>query len=162
MDKQKPKKQDNNGELENCKRQAEEYLGGWKRAQADFINYKRTESQRMEEFAKFANEGLIAGLISIMDEADIAWEHMPEDVRKDNPDWVDGVSEVGKKFLEFLEKQGLSKIKTVGEDFNPLMHESVGDVQTESGDSGKVVEEVRSGYTMYGKVVRPARVRISR
>ncbi|MEX1063839.1 MAG: nucleotide exchange factor GrpE [Candidatus Paceibacterota bacterium] len=160
MEKQKPQKQ--NKELEDCKKQTEEYLNGWKRAQADFINYKNSEGQRMEEFAKFANEGLMAGLIELADEADLAWQHMPEDVKKDNQDWVSGASEVRKKFYEFLEKQGLEKIKTVGEDFNPLMHESVGEVPAENTDSGKVVEEVRSGYTLHGKVVRPARVKISK
>ena len=160
MDKQKIQKQENE-ELEKFKKQAEEYLNGWKRAQADFINYKKTEKDRMEEFIKLANADLIMGLIVLADEADIAWEHMPEEVKKNNTDWLNGANEVRKKFLEFLEKQGVEKIKSVGEDFNPLMHESVGEMSAKNTDSGKVVEEVRSGYTLHGKVIRPARVKIS-
>lgn len=152
-------------ELEKSRKQAEEYLVGWKRAQADFINYKKDEIKRIDQFAKFANEGLIIELISLADDTTAAMEHMPEAIKKDHPDWLKGLEGIGKKFLDFLEKHGVSKIKTVGEDFDPVMHDAVAVVPADglpvqAGSSEKVVEEVRSGYLMYGKVIRPARVKI--
>lgn len=143
-----------------CCKQAEEYLNGWKRERADFENYKKDETKRLEEFAKFANEGLILELISLADEADIALKLMPEDVKTNHPDWVKGVEEIRRKFNEFLEANGVSRIKTVGEEFNPSLHEAVETISTD-GRSGMIVEEVKAGYTLHGKVIRPARVKIS-
>jgi molecular chaperone GrpE len=148
-------------ELEKYRKQAEEYLAGWRRAQADFINYKKDEIKRIDEFAKFANEGLLMELISLADDAQAAIEHMPEAIRSDHADWFKGMMGIEKKFTDLLEKYGVSKIKTAGEDFNPVMHDAVAVVPA-NGSSGKVVEEVRSGYVMHGKVIRPARVKISK
>jgi molecular chaperone GrpE len=147
-------------ELARCQKQAEEYLNGWKRERADFENYKKEEAKRLEEFAKFANKSLLLELISLADEAEIALRLMPEDVRTNHPNWVKGVEEIRKKFNEFLETKGVSRIKTVGEEFNPSLHEAVETVPAD-GKSGMVVEEVRAGYTLHGKVIRPARVKIS-
>jgi molecular chaperone GrpE len=147
-------------ESKACCKQAEEYLNGWKRERADFENYKKEEAKRLEEFAKFANEGLLLELIPLADEAEIALKLMPEDIKTNHPNWVKGVEEIRKKFNEFLEIKGVSRIKTVGEEFNPSMHEAVGTVPTD-GKSGIIVEEIRAGYTLHGKVIRPARVKIS-
>jgi len=143
-----------------CCKQAEEYLNGWKRERANFENYKKEEAKRLEEFAKFANEGLLLELIPLADEAEIALKLMPEDIKTNHPNWVKGVEEIRKKFNEFLETNGVFRIKTVEEEFNPSLHEAVETVPTD-GKSGIVVEEVRAGYTLHGKVIRPARVKIS-
>jgi len=147
-------------ELTKCRREAEEYLNGWRRERASFENYKKEEAKRLEEFEKFANESLLLELIPLADEAEIALKLMPQDVKTNYPNWVKGVEEIRKKFNEFLEANGVFRIKTVGEEFNPSLHEAVETVPAD-GKSGIVVEEVRAGYTLHGKVIRPARVKIS-
>lgn len=147
--------------LADCRKQAEEYLNGWKRTKADFLNYQKDEAKRLEEFAKFANEDLILQLIPLADEADIALAHIPKEVRENHPDWVSGAMEIRKKFNGFLEGNGISKIKTVGEVFSPSLHEAVETVESDR-KPGEIMEEVRAGYTLYGKVIRPARVKISK
>jgi molecular chaperone GrpE len=141
-------KQEKN-ELDECKKQAEEYLNGWKRAQADFINYKKDEARRIQDLIKFGNEGLILKFLDIIDDLERALNHAPEGIP---PDWLSGTEQVNKNAQALLKKYGVEKIKTVGEQFNPEFHEAV------SGEGDNIGEEIRAGYTMNGKVIRPARV----
>lgn len=133
--------------LEEAEKRAEEYLNNWKRERADFLNYKKDEAKIMEEFAKFANEALVLEVIEAMDDLEISVRNSKEN--------TDGFSQVLKKFQDLLKKHGVEQVKTDGA-FDPSLHEAVEGSETE----GQKLEEIRAGYTMYGKVIRPARVRI--
>ncbi len=139
-------------ELEVCKKQAEEYLNNWKRERADFINYKKDEAKRLEEFVKFANEEIILEAIELVDDLEEAVKH----------DKDGGLKQIMVKFTNWLKKYGVEKIPVVGEKFNPELHEAVGVKAGRipaSGEWGEGMIEVRSGYLMRGKVIRPARVK---
>ncbi len=129
--------------LEKAKAQAQEYLDNWKRERADFLNYKKDEMKRLSEFAKFADEGVLLEVIELMDDLEVAVKEIT------NP----GLEQIVKKFREFLKKHGVQRIDTEGP-FDPLLHEAV------EGTEGDKIEEVRAGYTMHGKVIRPERVKI--
>lgn len=144
-DKDKKQTPDNLEEVEKYKKQAEEYLNNWKRERADFINYKKEEARRVEEVIKFANEGVILEILELVDDLEIAAKEIKNH----------GLGQILRKFEELLKKYGIERIKTEGEKFNPLLHEAV---ETEEG--GEKIIEVRAGYTMQGKVIRPARVKI--
>ncbi len=132
-------------ELEVCRKQGEEYLNNWKRERADFINYKKDEAKRMEAFVGFANENLILEFLDIIDNLDLAEKHEVS---------VDSIKQIIKKTEGVLKKYDVERIKTDGQ-FNPELHEAI---STENG--GEKIEEVRAGYTMRGKVIRPVRVKI--
>ncbi|OGM99453.1 MAG: nucleotide exchange factor GrpE [Candidatus Yanofskybacteria bacterium RIFCSPHIGHO2_01_FULL_39_8b] len=147
--------------LEECKKQAEEYLSNWRRERADFINYKKDESRRMEEFLKFSTEGIIMELIDVIDGIGVARNNLPDRQgglpdSKELKEWTDGFDSSLDKIDKFLEKFGVEKIKIKGEKFNPLLHEAV-EVQDKDGEN---IVEIRPGYMMHGKVIRPARVKI--
>lgn len=136
---------------------AQEYLDGWKRAQADLINFKKEEAKRIAEVLKFGNESLVLEILDVLDNLETALAHSPPEVRESQKQWLAGVEQVAKNGQELLKKYGVERIKTVGEQFNPLYHEAV---QADAeGDS--VVEEYRAGYTMHDKVIRPARVKVA-
>lgn len=139
---------------------AEEYLNNWKRERADFLNYKKEEAKRVEEFIKFANESLILELLDIIEESMVARAQMPKEIQEKYPEWIDGVDKIREKGFEFLKRQGVERIKTVGEKFDPLFHESVGEVASDGGESGKVIEEVKPGFMLHGRIIKSARVRI--
>ena len=120
-----------------------EYLNNWKRERADFLNYKKEEAKRLEEFVKFANEAVILEVIEVIDDL----ERAAKEVKNE------GLDQVLKKFQELLKKYGVERIK-VENAFDPLLHEAV------EGAEGDKLEEVRAGYTMHGQVIRPARVKI--
>ena len=143
---------------EDWQKKAEEYLNGWKRAQADFINFKKDETKRLTEFLKFANEGLILEIIEVLDDLDSAAKELntstSSTVLTTSP-LSTGLNQVIKKFQELLKKYGVERIKVKEEKFDPLVHEAI---STES--DGTKLEEVRAGYMMQDKVIRPARVKI--
>lgn len=143
-----------NSEIEEIKKQADEYLNNWKRERADFINYKKDESRRIEEFLKFSTEGILAELVDVIDGIGVARNNLP--VSKELKEWTDGFDSALDKMQKFLNKFGVEKIKVKGEKFDPLLHEAV-EVKDKDGQN---IEEVRPGYTMHGKVIRPARVKI--
>jgi len=141
---------------EDWEAKAEEYLAGWKRAQADFINYKNDESRRVQDVVKFANEGLLIEIIDILDNLDRVLAEVPEPVKKRGVDWLEGLEATRKQFGNLLARYGVERIRVDGAEFDPLLHEAIG------GSEGEKIEEVRAGYIMHGKVIRPARVIIKK
>jgi molecular chaperone GrpE len=141
--------------LVECHKQAEEYLNNWKRERADFINYKNDEAKRAEEFVKFVNKDLILDMLDFYDDFLMAYGKLaPLKISEELNKWADGLLRIGEKFRDILKKYDVVKIKT-DIPFNPELHEAI---STEEG--GEKVEEARAGYTMYGKVIRSARVKI--
>ena len=160
--------------LEELKTKCEEYLNGWKRERADFLNYKKEEMERIGQFAKYANEELILKIIPILDNICLAESHVPEELIEKDParlsgddrgaSWVQGFLQIKKQLSDFLSKEGIEAVKTIGEPFDPNTMEVVEEIvgcQTPH-NSGTVVEEVQRGYTLRGKLIRPAKVKISK
>src|SRR3989344_4895552 len=115
----------------------------------------KEEGKRFEEFAKFANADLIADIVQALDSFDLALGHeMPKDVER-------GIILIRSQLEDMLRKRGLEVIHAKGERFDPALHESVGEVETEEPE-GMVVEELQKGYRLGGKVIRPARVKIAK
>ena len=149
-----------NNELKESKKQAEEYLNNWKRERADFVNYKKDEARRMEDFLKFSTEGIITELIDVMDGIEVSRNNLPAQAGlpdgKDLKEWTEGFDSALDKIDKFFKKFGVEKIKTKNEKFDPELHEAV-EIQDKDGEK---IEEIRPGYKMHGKVIRPARVKI--
>ena len=149
-------------DLEDAKAKCEEYLNGWKRERADFLNYKKDEMERMGQLAKYANEELILKIIPILDNICLAESHVPEELKENS--WINGFSQIKIQLVEFLKKEGIEPIKTLGEKFDPNLMEAIEEVSgsPRPAKSGAVVEEVQRGYTMHGKIIRPAKVRVTK
>lgn len=145
-----PKPDELEMELAKAKSQAQEYLDNWKRERADFLNYKKDEAKRLEEFVKFANEAVVLEVIEVLDDLEKAAKEINSD----------GLNQVLKKFQDLLKKYNVERISIEGA-FDPLLHEAItAEPQNNAEDAETRMEEVRAGYTMYGRVVRPARVKI--
>ena len=145
-------------EFKKCHEKENEYLEGWKRAKADFLNYKKDEGKRNEELAKYIKEEIIFGILPILDNFKEAKNHIPKNLKDD--EYVKGIFQIEKQFQNYLKEQGLEEIKSIGENFNPELHEAVDNVEKEKGESGKIVEEIRKGYRLKGRVLRPAKVKV--
>jgi molecular chaperone GrpE len=138
--------------LEDTQILAEEYLNNWKRERADFINYKKDEAKRSEEFVKFANEGIILEILDIIDDLEITARHEANGRNNLEP--------ILKKLADWLKKYGVVKISISG-GFDPNLHEAIKtDLSADGEEDENKLEEFRAGYTMHGKVIRPARVKI--
>lgn len=137
------------------KAKAEEYLAGWQRAQADFINYKRRCELEKDDLIKYGNAGLISNILPVLDDFELAFSHIPKGEAK--TDWVKGMKALERKFITFLENQGVTEIKALGEPFDPNLHEAM--MQTE-GDEGIIVQEFQKGYKLTDRVIRHSKVAV--
>lgn len=157
-------------ELGEAIRQAEENLHGWKRAQADFENFKKRKDAENRELVDFAKEVTVAKMLPTLDTLDQALRHIPkkpenpgtagEEFFKQFDNWLVGMQGILAQLGKVFEEMGISKIEAVGKKFDPHYHEAVREVEGE--DDQMVVEELQSGFTLNGKVIRPSQVAISK
>jgi molecular chaperone GrpE len=137
--------------LKVCVKEKQDYLDGWQRAKADFINYKKEEETRLKDVSRFAKENVILEILPVIDSFAMA-----EASSSSN----DGLSNIFKQFLSILKRNGLEEMDPKGQDFNPSFHEAIEMVSSEKENEGKVVEVVQKGYLLNGKIIRPARVKV--
>ena len=146
--------------LKKCQKLKEEYLAGWQRTRADFLNYKKQEMERLKEIMEYSSQDLILKILPILDNLEKAKTQIPSDF-KDN-EWVKGISQVRIQLQDFLKKEGIEEIETIGKKFDPNFHEALEKIQLENEEPGKVIKEIQKGYTLNGKVIRPAKVKITK
>ena len=141
---------------EELQKERDAYLDGWRRSKADFENYKKDELKRLEDMAKFGSEDLIRELLSILDSF-AALEKVVGN-EKEN----DGVIKIKDQMGSILKKRGLEKIEaSPGTKFDPAFHEAVQEKESD-GPDGEIVEEVETGWSLHGKVIRATKVIISK
>lgn len=146
-------------ELENTKREKEEYLDGWKRAKAELINFKNEEMDRLKEVSRFAGEDIVRDLIVVLDGFDLAITALSKDLDSATGK---GVYMIRSQFEDALKKRGLERIiSPVGHPFDPSLHEAVASMESDLA-ADTVIDEVERGYILNGRVIRPARVVVSK
>jgi molecular chaperone GrpE len=156
------KKENSNNELEECLCKKEEYLDGWKRERAGFLNYKKDELERLGGLIKYANEALILKFLPILDNFHIAEKEIQGELRKDK--CVDGLLNIKIQIQDLLKGLGVEEIKCIGEKFDPNFMEAIDEVEVKDKniEPGKVMEEIKKGYTLQGKIIRPAKVKVAK
>ncbi len=143
--------------LEKCEKEKAEYLAGWQRAKADFINYKKEEMQRLEDIARYGSVELIRDLIAIIDNFDLGLRAMEKSGSVDK-----GIYMIRTQIEDILRKRGVERIEVkVGDKFDPSSAEAVAAAESDKPE-GTVLEEIEPGYRIYDKILRPARVKVSK
>lgn len=146
--------------MEECEKQRDEYLAGWQRSKADFLNYKKEEIARLSDLMNFAKAQWILGVLPIIDNWERAILHMPEDLKES--EWVKGIKQIEIQLKDFLKSEGVEEVKAIGEKFNPELHEAMEEVEDSEQDSGIIAEVLEKGYTINGRLLRPAKVKVSK
>ncbi|UJF35049.1 nucleotide exchange factor GrpE [Paenibacillus hexagrammi] len=147
------------GELEQLRAQSEENYQRFLRVQADFDNFRRRARAEKEDFAKYASLKLIEQLLPIVDNFDRALSSSKE--TKDFDSLAKGIDMTFRQLDQVLTQEGLKPIESVGQPFNPEIHQAVMQVETDEYEEGIVVEELQKGYMLKEKVIRPAMVKVS-
>jgi len=152
------KKQKGDDKEQDLKVKCREYLSGWKRAQADYQNLQKEFGKKKKEYVQFANANLIMALLPIMDNFKSAFNQIPEQ-EKDSA-WVTGFSYIKKQLEDFLRQNGVENIPTVGQRFDPELHEAVENDQgfDQEKQEGLIIKEMRPGYKLNGRVIQAAKV----
>ncbi len=159
MDEQNGKKEEANKELEECAKLRDEYLAGWQRCKADFLNYQKDEATRAAWLKKQIDRDWLLKILAFYDDLELAQNHLPENLQDD--EWVKANFVIYDKFLEELKRNGLEEIKALGEKFNPEFHEAIGEIEGE-GESGTIAEAAQKGYLLNGELLRPSKVKITK
>lgn len=144
--------------LEEIEKQKKEYLAGWQRERADFLNYKKNEMERISELLKYANSGFVLKLLPVLDNFDIAQKKISKKA-KSNKD-IKGLLQIKNQLKDFLKTSGIEQIEVLGKKFDPVYHEIIELVEKKEKKSGEIIEEVQKGYMIHGKVLRPAKVKV--
>ena len=147
-------------EAERLKQEAAQAKDRYLRMLADVENTRKRLAREKEEFARFAAETVVRALLPVMDSLDQAL--VAVDRKSDADAVVKGVHLIHRQLHGVLEKEGVRRIPTVGEPFDPHRHEAVAQVETADAADDTVVEEVQVGYTMHGTVIRPAMVKVAK
>lgn len=145
--------------LDEEKQRSEEYLIRLKYLQADFENLKKRCDRQIEESKKYGNERLIVELLDVVDELELAVES-GQSCEPAEP-VLQGVKMTLGKLEKLLKNQGVSLIECMGKPFDPSKHNAVAKVERKDTEECTIIEEVRKGYTMREKVIRPSIVKIS-
>ncbi len=144
-------------ELADCIKKRDEYLDGWKRARAEFSNYKKQEAERFEAIIRTANKRLIEDLVRVLDSFDMGLQALEKEGKAEK-----GMYLIRAQLEDVLKSYGLERmIVTVGQKFDPNLHDAVAIVESDQ-EEGTIVEEVERGYLLHGKLLRSARVKVAK
>jgi len=146
-------------EIEELRKSAEDTQNSYMRVLADFDNYRKRQREEVSRLSDLAREQLLLRLLPIVDNFDRSVEAAEAEHSYDS--LVEGVSLTLRQMREMLEKEGLEPIKAVGQEFDPEFHEALMRVETDEYPENTVLDELEKGYTLNGKVIRPARVRVA-
>jgi molecular chaperone GrpE len=146
--------------LSQTESERDEYLDTLRRVQAEFENYRKRVIKEQTALVDRATSGLVEQLLPVLDSFELALKNLDSAGSDDIESVRKGVELVYAELLGVLEKAGLSRIEAEGKPFDPNVHEAV---MQEDGDGEPVVTDVlRTGYTLKGRVLRPAMVKVTR
>ena len=147
-------------ELKESRRESSQSLDAAQRAQAELVNYRRRVDDERIELGKYSNSRLITKLLPVVEELDLAVAHAGGGTANDS--WLEGVKLIQRKLSNLLESEGVTRIETVGAEFNPVEHEALGTVETTQYAPGYIAEAVRPGYRLQDRIIQPAQVIVAR
>jgi molecular chaperone GrpE len=152
--------EDLKGQLAAATTQAEEYLTALQRERAEFQNFKRRTAEERERDLGLAGEDLIRKVLAVADDFDRAIEARPESIAAES--WFEGVAAIDRKLRTLLESEGVSPISAEpGTAFDPREHDAIANVPGTGRPEGEIVEQVRRGYRLRDRVIRPALVAVA-
>lgn len=154
----KNEKTEKEEECETIKKERDEYLEGWKRAKADFINYKKEEESRLRSILDLQRTMFAEELIRILENFRLGLRSW----KGEGPERA-GMELIKNQLEDVLRRYGAEPIPSgVGRHFNPETSECIEMVEKGAVESGAVTEEVETGYTMNGKVIKPSKVKVAK
>lgn len=147
-------------DLKLAQKEKQEYLTGWQKERADFLNYKKQEEDRKMNFSENVKEQVFSRFFSVIDSFDMAFANK-EVWEKVDLNWRKGVEYIYGQINAIFEEYGVKSLGEVGEVFDPNIHQSVEMIETDKKeDDHKVTKVIQKGYKLSERVMRPARVNV--
>jgi molecular chaperone GrpE len=140
--------------------QSDEYLSALQRERAEFLNYKRRTAEERERDLGLAGDDLIRKVLGVADDFDRAIDARPAELAENS--WAEGVAVIDRKLRSLLESEGVTEIDAApGRRFDPREHDAIANVPGTGRPEGEIVDEVRRGYRLRDRVLRPALVAVA-
>lgn len=147
-------------DLKACKKEKEEYLTGWQKERAEFVNYRKQEEDRKALFSEAVRERILTRFLSVLDSFDMAFANK-EAWEKVDENWRKGVEHIYSQMNAVFEEYDIKPIGENGENFDPNIHQSIEMVETnKKGLEHKIASVIQKGYKLGDRVIRPARVNV--
>ncbi len=147
-------------ENKKLRAEKEEYLTGWQRAKADYVNLQKDEEQKRKEMRTYITTGLIEDLLPVLDSFDMAMGNK-EAWEKVDANWRNGIEYIRAQFARVLEDNNVTAINETGVPFDHNIHEGIETLPTDDESKDHTIASiVQSGYKIGEKVIRPARVKV--
>ncbi len=146
-------------ELEKLQAEIDRQKDAFLRLNAEFQNFKKRTEKEKSDIYKFANEKVFLDLLEVMDNVERAMSAL--ETEEENP-FFGGIRQIKKSFQDIFNKYGLERIDAVGAPFDPELHHAVMTEDAEDTESEHVIEELQKGYTLNGKVIRHAMVKVAK
>jgi len=147
-------------QLVQTQQESAENLDKWQRSVAELANFKRRQDEKMKLERRRIKSEVLEGVISALDDMDLAFQNVPGDLDGQVLGWVEGFRLVQRKLHKVLDDQDVTAIDTSG-DFDPNLHEAVSYEASDEHEEGQIIGELRKGYQIGNRVVRPALVRVA-
>ena len=148
-------------QLEQARQEATQNLDSWQRAAAELANFKRRQEDQQKLQRDMIKADVLRGVISALDDMDLAFQNVPPQLDGQLLGWVEGFRLVQRKLDKILDDQGVSPISTEGA-FDPNLHEAVSHEDSADHQEGQIIAELRKGYQIGNRVIRPALVRVAK
>ena len=139
--------------------QADEQLAGRQRALADYRNLQRHTEEEVAKARLAAADRLLLRFVDLADDFDRSIDHVPAALQGDA--WVEGIAAIDRKLRSALESQGVTPIEALGQPFDPVRHEAIASVPGTGRPEGEIVAEMRRGYMVVDRVLRPSMVGVA-
>ena len=146
--------------VEELKKSLKEANDKYIRLYADFENYKKIAAKNKEELLKYANEGLMTEILTVIDNLELALEHSAESTAQES--LAEGVELTLKELKNVLEKNGLTSIEALGKPFDPSLHHAMSQIETDEADENTVIKEFRKGYMLKERIIRAPLVGVAK
>ncbi|MCI5724672.1 nucleotide exchange factor GrpE [Fusobacterium sp.] len=154
-----PKSENTDNEIEKLKAELEDWKQSYMRKQADFQNFSKRKEKELEELRKFSSEKIITKFLGSLDNLERAVEASSS--TKDFDSLVKGVEMIIRNLQDIISSEGVEEIKSVGE-YDPQYHHAVSVEDNPDFKENEIVRVLQKGYTMKGKVIRPAMVSVKK
>lgn len=160
MEEKEIMEKENNTQIQTQEISKEDWEIKYIRLQAEFENFRQRLRKEKEEIQETANARLLKEIIDILDNFNMALETIKHTRKKDSI--IEGINMIYRQFQYLLEKEGVVKMEVIGATFDPNFHEAVGVEEVEDGEDNIIVKEVQSGYLYKNRLLRPAKVIVSK
>ncbi|HEY84697.1 MAG TPA: nucleotide exchange factor GrpE [Chloroflexi bacterium] len=158
---EKPEEISLQAELEAAQAEANKNLDGWQRATAELSNFKKRQEERGKRRREEITANIISQIFPALDDFDLAFQNLPDTLTEQESNWAEGFQLVQRKLLKILEGNKVEAIDAQGE-FDPTLHEAVTHEASDEHESDAIIAELRKGYKLNERILRPALVRVAK